>query len=186
MTEFQEIGNNDGGANPAHIRELFLIRKADIMKMQNPMDLANSGNYEFKPEMLELKPLAEIFKINFVWRSCDWTEAITAKIPNSYYNTIVFEISGTETQARKWVIDNMKHEFIAMFGNRANQTFIIGNMDVGLELTFTNKVSPKNMMLVSLAGEMIVPTFQTTEFDLDSFFGNYEFSDEFNLGTEFN
>lgn len=186
MAEFIEIGSDEVGSNPAHIRELFLIRKADVIKMQNPIYLANSGNYEFQPEMLELKTSAEIFKINFVWRSCQWSETFLPQIPNLYINNIAFEISSTETQARKFVIDNIKHEFIAMFGNRANQTFLIGNTDVGLELNFTNKVSPKNMMLVSLDGELVVPAFQTTEYDLDSFFGNLEFSDEFNLGAEFN
>lgn len=185
MTEFLEIGNNDGGVNPGYIRELYLVRKSDIITIENPIFSANNSSYVFTPEMLTRKDDAVIYKMNFVWRSCEWTESFNLKMPNFYSNTISFELSGTDVDARNFVFDNMNHEFIVFFGNRANQTFIVGNLDVGLELMFHNKSTPKNMMLVALSGEMTVPSFFTTEGDLDSFFNNFQFSEEFNIGEEF-
>lgn len=185
MNEFIEIGGHEG-ANPAYIRELYLIRKSDVVEMQNPIYSPNNDGYLFSPDMITLTDSAEIFKIKFVWRTCEWVENFASKSPALYNNGIAFEISATEADARQWAIDNIEQEFIAMFGNRANQTFICGNTDVGLELNVTNKVTPKNFIGVELTGEMVVPVFQTTEFDLDSFFGVFEFSDEFNIGEEFN
>ncbi len=184
--ELVEIGNNESGTNPAHIRELFLIRKNDVLKMQNHLYYANIGSIEFSPEMIQLKPSAEIFKLIFVWRTCQWVETIKSKIPVSFFNSIGFEISRIEAQARKWAIDNMQQEFIVIFSNRANQTFVIGNTDVGLELSVTSKISPKNGITISLNAELGFPAFEISQMSIQEFFTNYEFSDEFYLGQEFN
>jgi hypothetical protein len=184
--ELIEIGNNKGGANPAHIRELFLIRKNDVLQMQNHLYYANIESQEFSPEMIQLKASAQIFKLNFVWRTCQWVETIKSNIPVSFYNSIDFEISRIEAEARKWALDNMQQEFIVIFSNRANQTFIVGSIDVGLELSVISKISPKNGISISLDAELAFPAFEISQMSIQEFFTNYEFSEEFYLGQEFN
>jgi len=187
MPEIREIGNVDGGSNPGYVRELFLIRKEDVLSIENPFyGVTSSTAYIFSPDMLRLVHSAEITKINFVWRSCICVETSEPVFPIIYNNTINFELSGNEAEISKWVIDNVGHEFIAMFGNRVQETFIVGNTDVGLELSYSKNQTQKNFIAVLLSGKMVVPTFHTTEIDVDSFFNGYEFSNEFNVGVEFN
>lgn len=186
MAEIKAIGNIDGGSNPGYIRELFLIKKEDIAEIENPFyGVISSTAYVLSPDMLRLTDSAEITKINFVWRSCSWFETSKTVFPVIYDNAINFELSGNEVAISKWVMDNVGHEFIAIFGNRANDTFIVGNIDVGLGLSYTRINNQKNFIGVSLTGAMVIPTFHTSEIDVDSFFNGYEFSNEFNVGIEF-
>jgi len=186
MYSFSEIGSNDSGANAGYIRQLWLIKKNDILILENPVYSSLTGLYIILPEMLSLVDSAEIFKLNFVWRTCSWSENFGGNVPTSFNNSIVFEISGSEVEARKFVTDNIKHEFIALFSTRSNQCFLVGSTDVGLELNVKNSITGKNFIGVSLSGLTNNPAFELSEADLDSFFGVFEFSEEFNLVDEFN
>jgi hypothetical protein len=186
MNIISEIGTNDGGENAGYIRSLMIIKKNDIISLENPVFKANTGLYAITPSMLTLSDTAEIYKLNFVWRTCSWNETFNSSIPTKFENSIVFEISGSEAEARKFVTDNIKHEFVALFSTRSNQCFLIGNQDVGLELNIKNSISGKNFIAATLSGITNNPAFELSESDLDSFFGIFEFSEEFNLGNEYN
>lgn len=186
MQSFSEIGSNEGGPNAGYIRSLWLIKKQDILILENPIYSSLAGLYIIEPSMLSLLDSAEIFKLNFVWRTCSWSESFSSNSPTSFNNSIGFEISGSEAEARKFVTDNIKHEFVALFSTRSNQCFLVGSTDVGLELNVTNSITGKNFIGVTLSGLINNPVFELSEADLDSFFGVFEFSEEFNLVDEFN
>lgn len=186
MYSFSEIGSNDGGPNAGHIKQLWLIKKDDVLSLDNPLYSSVSGLYIIEPYMISLAESVEIFKLNFVWRTCSWSESFRSNTPTAFNNSIGFEIAGSEANARKFVTDNIKHEFLVLFSTRSNQCFLLGSTDVGLELNVTNSITGKNFLSVSLTALTNNPAYEISEPDLDSFLGLFEFSEEFNLGDEFN
>ena len=65
MNIISEIGSNDGGENAGYIRSLMIIKKNDIINLENPVFKANTGLYAIMPSMLTLSDTAEIYKLNF-------------------------------------------------------------------------------------------------------------------------
>jgi hypothetical protein len=90
-----------------------------------------------------------------------------------------FNVAKNNSAFSKWLFDAQEKEYIVFFRDGNGETYVAGTSDVGLEFNFDKRIESKNGYGIELAGNLILPTFHTSEKYLTDLLEYVEFSNEF-------
>jgi len=155
------------------------IVEAILIEKQHLISVFNAD--EATPNNVIISSAAAPVKINFGYKGCTWySEEKTASNGRFCEYEIVFGVIKTITDAKKWVLDNNRKEFVAFVRLRNEQTYIVGSNNVGLELRYSLTMSKNRSLIVILSGAVEnTPIFST--YSIRDFFVGRDFSDDFNI-----
>lgn len=194
--KLNSLGNWRGIAAGRRVKEVFLLKKEDILAVMDPAEFKNHfasaeqlsdaqlplEGYTIPVGGLGVKTDAEVIKLDFANSRCTFDEPQQESDHGLIYVPVIAtEIPRNHPLLAQWAMDNRYKQYIALWRDGNEMAYVSGSTKQGLTVSTQRVVDDGNKVVLAITGQCERPSWHLEGLDLEQHFAEADFSFEFSM-----
>lgn len=179
------IGAEDQTGNAGHVRSIYLINKADVLGIMDPIRYQNSLGMVVPKNGISVVDGVEIVKLERLPLLGLWEEPrLESEQGYTYQPSFSLDLPRNTPGLLEWIASTEGQKYVALWEDRNGIAYMTGSSDNALKVNVSRQVRDINTVMVQLTALMPTPSFVLESINLAELFPLADFS--FSFSMDFN